>query len=175
MYFRQHFIDLVRLVGYEGLPVAQPQAKIRFHRSAKAGGEFLHADHVIGAHQYSAEEVWEDVKLLRGSTVVAFTCYGGGGEGAATGEFGSVASLALRAGARAAVASRWPAWVLPATAGHYEALFAALRDGGLDPDRWRVASDVMQFMYAMRAHGPWNALGWGVCVPAGGDRHRPAD
>ena len=29
MYFRQHYIDLIRMVGYSGLPVSEAQTKIR--------------------------------------------------------------------------------------------------------------------------------------------------
>ncbi|HYH65704.1 MAG TPA: hypothetical protein VD866_13490, partial [Urbifossiella sp.] len=116
----------------------------------------------IGAERADAIEVWQGVRLPRAAVVVGFTCYGGGGESQATGEFGSIASLALRAGARAAVASRWPAW----TDRHYKELLTALAASVLDPDDWRLAADVMRFVRATRGAGLWNSLGWGVYVPS---------
>ncbi len=118
----------------------------------------------FGAEQEDALKVWQGVRLLRASIVVGFTCFGGGGVTQATGEFGSVASLALRAGARAAVASSWPAWMLPATFDLYRDLLLGLADSTLNSDPWRLAEDVMRFVNSMHVAGAWNALGWGVYV-----------
>jgi hypothetical protein len=119
----------------------------------------------IGSKTYDALEVWHSIKLPEASIVVGFTCFGAAGESAATREFGSIASLALRAGARAAVASRWPAWIQANTVAHYKELFSALAASASNPDWWRVGADVMRFVLAMRDKGLWNSLGWGVYVP----------
>jgi hypothetical protein len=120
----------------------------------------------FGGQWHGAEEVWKDITLPCASVVASLTCYGGGGHSGATSDFGSVASLALQAGARAAITSRWPAWFSAETAELYCELFAALVHLAPQGDTWRLAEVVMRFVYAMRVQGLWNSLGWGLQVPA---------
>jgi hypothetical protein len=170
-----HFQQFAGELGARHVRCADP-SELRAHLQAEPNRLIIVAGHgwqdaalgvlrlQIGANDYDAEMVWEPVTLARGSILACFTCYGGGGKSAATGEFGSIASLGLRAGARAVVASRWPAWVLPETAPHYRQLFEDLAAAASDRNIWRIGASVMAFMRSMRGPGLWNSLGWGVYV-----------
>lgn len=108
-----------------------------------------------------AEVIWHEIHLPSAPAIILFTCYGGGGLARATGAFGSQAELALAAGARAAVASRWPAWMDGATAPYFESLVRDLLGLGMHPDVWHVAGCGVAFVKRIRDRhirdwAPWN-------------------
>lgn len=116
----------------------------------------------VGGTMIPLFELWEQVALQVASTVVLFNCYGGGGLSLATGEFGSQAEMALRAGARAVIASRWPAWMDDTTARRFESLVVGLARLKADGSIWDIGTSGVTFANSLRTRSIRDWATWSV-------------
>lgn len=112
----------------------------------------------IGDKIVRAGVLWKQIRLPAASAVMFITCYGGGGLSLATGKFGSQAELALDAGARLTIASRWPAWMSGDSEKTYRDLLLDIRSP--DVTVWEAGAKVMSFMNGLKSFGIRYWGGW---------------
>ena len=116
----------------------------------------------VGEAMIPVLELWENVTLPVASTVILFTCFGGGGQSLATGEFDSQAEMALNAGARAVFASRWPAWMDDNTATQFVRLVAELMRLKAGGSVWDVGAAGVTFANGMKNRSIRDWATWSV-------------
>lgn len=116
----------------------------------------------VGGVLVPVGQLWEDAQLRVSSTLVLFSCYGGGGLSLATGEFGSQSEMALDAGARAVVASRWPAWMDDRTFARFTELILSLARMDAAAGVWEVGRRGVTFADNMRRFSIRDWATWSV-------------
>jgi hypothetical protein len=150
---KQEFVDSLTVHPYKLIVIGchGEQSRVTEPLEIRVGGELV-----------PVFELWEHVLLNVASTVVLFNCYGGGGLGLATGEFGSQAEEALNAGARAVLASRWPAWMNDTTARRFEALIVGLARLNSGASIWDIGTAGVSFVNSLRMCSIRDWANWSV-------------
>lgn len=140
------------------------------HGSQKQPWDELYIE--VGGRYLPAAEVLDGAVLPAAATVVSVICYGGAGFLPAGGQWESLPALLLRAGARAVVASRWPAWDELETRPAMMRMLIDVHRASTNPEIWGVATAVTEWMVRSKCEGvdPRHWAGWAVWTsqrPAG--------
>lgn len=118
----------------------------------------------VGGRYLPVAEVLDGAALPVAATVVCMTCYGGAGFLQAGGEWQSLSALLLRAGARAVVASRWPAWDELETRTAMIRMLTDVHQVSANTETWDIATALTEWMVQSKREGvdPRHWAGWAV-------------
>lgn len=101
----------------------------------------------IGDQYVPAKTVLKGLSLPRASTVLCLVCFAGGGQLSIDESWESLPEMFLQAGARAVVATHWPAWAdLAPCRDRERGMLKALHHASTETDSWKIARVVTRWM-----------------------------